>query len=80
MKLLQVIVGLVPIATEHMFTKLCRRWMLQRAARLLHEHLSGALESNQLEMLTDEPDNVAICLVKMDTIDCLQIVIIVCVI
>lgn len=54
--------------------------MLQRAARLLHEHFSGAFESNQLEMLTDEPDNVAICLVKMDTIDCLQIVIIVCVI
>jgi hypothetical protein len=79
LQFLQVVVGLVPVAAQDVLSELCRRRMLKTAARFLHQHLCGAIETNELQVLPNQPDNVAICLVELNTLDWLQVVVVVCV-
>lgn len=80
LEFLEIVVGLMPVAAENMIAKLCGGWMFKAAARFLHQHLCGAIETNELQMLTHQAHNVAIRLVELYAFDWLQVVIVICVV
>lgn len=51
--------------------------VLKTAAGFLHECLCGAVKTDELQVLPDESNNVAICLVELYAFDGLQVVVVI---